>query len=480
MARSKGLLRQLRDRQAYDVVLPSYLLCCLLFGGASAGGFFVNAVLQVAGLAIITWHAVDPKLRQISSAGRFLSVLFLLFLVWTLMTLIPLPASTWSAAGGRRYLLQSYSVLHISPPTRPLTLDPDRTIASALAVLPFAAMLVLTLSAADRARVDAMWTAVAVAVLSILIGAMQLLGGSQSPWYFYRITNLNSAVGFFANSNHLATFFLMTLPFTAALAGRDRRAKASRHRVSLQLPLLGAFLFILFGLVLNGSVAGLLLLLPAVLGSVLIYRRGIGQPLPMRPVLSAVTILAAIVLFLTLGPLHDLLLDKALTSGTSPITRETSMKLTAEAAGDFLPFGSGLGTFRWLYTRYEDPDVITVEYMNHTHNDYLEVFLELGVVGVCLIAGILLWFAFCAAAVWKGRDGRNSLARAGSLAFGMVLLHSTVDYPARTAAIGAMTALSMGLMQAPQPRRASKSRDHEDGKPAEDQTPRQAGRHLSA
>ena len=47
------------------------------------------------------------------------------------------------------------------------------------------------------------------------------------------------------------------------------------------------------------------------------------------------------------------------------------METTAAAAADFMPFGSGLGTFRQVYQLYEDHDRFDVTaVVNHAHDDY--------------------------------------------------------------------------------------------------------------
>lgn len=476
MARSKSINRRLRQTDPQDFILPGYIVLCLLLGGASAAGYFGNATLQLIGLAILVWHGINPERRALAALGRPLGAFLIVLVGAVLVSLVPLPPALWQLAGGRGFLVADFATLGQVPPVLPLTLDADRTIWSILSLLPFVAVLVLTLSSNDGAREKALFALLAVAAVSILIGAMQLLGGSGSSLYFYEITNVGNAVGFFANSNHLATLFLMTLPFVAALAARARNASAKRSKRRLHLPLVAAFLFVLAGLLLNGSVAGLLLLIPSVFGSALIYMRGIGRPLPVRLSVGVIAVLAVTVLFLLLGPFHDLLLDKSLSSGNSTVTRETAARLTTRAARDFLPFGSGLGTFRWIYTRYEDASTTPFEYINHAHDDYLEIALELGLIGIGLIVAALFWLSARVRSVWTGRDQKGSIARAGWVALAMLLLHSVVDYPGRTAAIAAIAGLCVGVIQAPQPRRTSGRADADEG---ESEMRLEKGRHLS-
>jgi len=63
-----------------------------------------------------------------------------------------------------------------------------------------------------------------------------------------------------------------------------------------------------------------------------------------------------------------------------------------KAGLDFLPLGSGLGTFGDVFQRYQGEGL--VGYIDHAHNDYAEAFLELGIAGVAVIA--LLAFAVMA------------------------------------------------------------------------------------
>jgi len=55
-------------------------------------------------------------------------------------------------------------------------------------------------------------------------------------------------------------------------------------------------------------------------------------------------------------------------------------------------FGSGLGTFQWIYPAYESvlPDIPA----RYAHNDYLQALIEVGIVGL----GLLLWVFI---AVWR-------------------------------------------------------------------------------
>jgi tetratricopeptide (TPR) repeat protein len=65
-----------------------------------------------------------------------------------------------------------------------------------------------------------------------------------------------------------------------------------------------------------------------------------------------------------------------------------------DAAGDFWPLGSGLGTYRYVYRLYEqNPDQ---PWFYHAENQYLEALLEAGPIGlVLLLAAVVLTGAAC-------------------------------------------------------------------------------------
>ena len=110
-----------------------------------------------------------------------------------------------------------------------------------------------------------------------------------------------------------------------------------------------------------------------------------------------------------------------------------------------MPLGSGLGSFEAVYRLYERPEAIDPTYVNHAHNDYLELALEAGIPAILWILAFLAWWALCAGSRWIG-DANDPWAKAGTIASAAILAHSFVDFPLRTSAIAAVFALAIGLM----------------------------------
>ena len=158
-------------------------------------------------------------------------------------------------------------------PSLPFSLAPQQTWRALLALAPPTAMFLGGLMLSDRQRrvMAALWLVLAVASLGL--GALQMLGGPDSALYFYQVTNAGSPVGFFSNRNHQAAFLLCLLPIAAMFAARfDGRFDSPRL-----FPALAAVLYVfiaIVGVAATRSRAGVVLAAVALAGSAAIVLRG--------------------------------------------------------------------------------------------------------------------------------------------------------------------------------------------------------------
>ena len=432
-------------------VAPAYLVLCLVLGG-SAQGVWSNMILQLLGIAIIAWAAAVPTDEPLGRPVRQLAWLMAIALGVVALQLVPLPSTLWSGLGPRSAIAEGYAVLGLTVPAMPLSLAPYDSVATLLTLIPAVAMFcaIIRLKAYRSS-----WLALALVAgtfAGISLGVLQVSSAdpASSPWYLYRSTNRGHAVGFFANANHMAILLVSALPFLAALLASARGANVQRYSAAVAL-VAAAGLVILVGIALNRSLAGYGLAIPALAASALIILRGrsrarlwIGS--------GAALVLAATVAAIALSPAAE----QSFGASVSVSGRARMAATTVEATADFLPFGSGLGTFREVYRLYEDHDRVTPTYVNHAHNDYLELALETGVPGIVLILLFLAWFAASASRVWRFADA-GPYARAASIAVAAVLVHSLVDFPLRTAAISATFAMCLALLVTRPRRRAERS-----------------------
>jgi len=437
-------------------VAPAYLLACLILGG-SAQGIWQNTLLQLAGLGIIAWAAATGDEPLPKSAQALMLILIAAFVV-VVLQLIPLPTSLW-AHGLRMRIAEGYSLLGRPVPSLPLSLTPYASLSTLLAIIPplavFCAILRL---GAFRAS----WLAAALlagAVAGITLGALQVVApGAASPWYLYHETNRGVAVGFFANANHMADLLVCGLPFIAALAAGGRSRNIQRYS-ALLIILAGAALLLVVGIALNGSLAGYTLAVPAIAASILIVAPA------QRSVRVPVAIIAGLALVAAVAAMASTSIGSSRIgqeASGSVESRQEILKTTGRAIRDTMPFGSGLGSFVKVYPLYESADHVTPEYVVHAHNDYAELALELGLAGVLLIGVFLAWWMAAARAGWR-TGGGGPYARAASIASAVILVHSVVDFPLRTAAISATFAMCLALLIN---RRPAQRQDPADLRPA--------------
>lgn len=426
---------------------PLFLLACLLMGG-SRQGYWTNLVLQLAAIALIAWALIAGRSPEGRAPAR-LRAIGLLALLLILLQLVPLPPSIWSSLPGREPVVQGFALLGEPLPWMPISLAPEQTLSGLLATLPAAAMLVLVLRRPkDRPGRLAAVTIVAMC-LSVLVGILQVTQGDR--WYPYPVSSLGAATGLFANSNHLASLLLASIPLMAALVATRLRGKglsglpAGNRFLEWAALGLGAAV-LLAGAILNGSFAILLLGGPMIAASALIFLPAARVRLARLALLLALATAAGLALLVAMG--SDRFAGYA--GQASIAERQQIWQSSAHLAVDYAPAGSGFGTFPLVYRLGEDPDLVKQVYVNHAHNDLLELAVELGLAGMAVLALFLLWWTWRFIAIWRSGTA-PPIVRAATLVTLGLMLHSLVDFPLRPTALSALFAACVGLMAMPRP-----------------------------
>lgn len=423
---------------ARRAIAPLYLLACLVFGG-SAQGIWQNAVLQLLGIIIIAWTAVAPSDEPLPSSARNLLYLAIAALLIIALQQVPLPQALW-ASGARARIAADYSIIGSSPPWLSVSLVPYDSLATMLCLIPPLAIYLAIIRLKAFRQSWLVCSLLAGTVAGIMLGAVQLAdAGHNSSWYPFGETNLGSAVGFFANANHMAILLVIGLPFVAALAA-EIRGRSQRSYAMLAV-LAAIALLLVVGIILNGSFAGFALLIPVIAVSFVGILRPSRLFKQVTAAASAIVLLAAVVA-MTFSSFDFAKIGRD--AATAVQSREAIIVTTSKAIADYMPFGSGLGSFLRVYRLYENPALVTNEYVIHAHNDYAELVLELGIPGVILILLFFAWWFHAVRDVWRTGNG-GPFAKAATIASAAILIHCIVDFPLRTAGISACFAMSLAL-----------------------------------
>ena len=122
---------------------------------------------------------------------------------------------------------------------------------------------------------------------------------------------------------------------------------------------------------------------------------------------------------------------------------------TWRAAVEFLPFGSGLSTFAVVFPRFQGE--VFGGYVDYAHNDYLQLFLEIGLAAPLVVALMLAAYALRMRELLRRRDGRSFTLLQIAAGIGLVpsLLHGLFDFSLHMPANAMWFAALAGVMLHP-------------------------------
>jgi O-antigen ligase len=420
-------------------ILAVFLVIVFMTGGASRVD--VQSLLILRPLSVVACAiALLTVKREHFAERKWLLGGFGAIVLLCLLHVIPLPPALWQNLPGREIVVEVDRLAELGNVWRPLTLTPmNGWHALAALVIPLAVLLLgVQLPKQDLYRL--LPVILFMGVLSGLIGVLQILGDPRGSLYFYRITNNGSAVGLFANRNHaavlLASLFPMLAVYASSFGDRDDKARGR------QLMAMAAGMILVPLILVTGSRAGLIVAVPALLAAALLFSRiessggrkkAAAFELKSTHIIVATTVvgLAFLTIYFARAEAFDRLFGQAATEDTRRDYWEIGLKM----AWDFFPFGSGSGSFVETYQIYEPNSYLSANYVNHMHNDWLELWLTTGLPGVMMTLAAVALFLKEAFAIWLRKDAdRRAVryARMASVVIIIIALASFGDYPLRT------------------------------------------------
>jgi O-antigen ligase len=426
------------------IVAIVLLALSVVLGGASREHTLRLTIVELAALPVLVIGANRLIRSGLWREHRFALGLLAALAAIPLVQLIPLPPAVWTGLPGRDQMVLALDLAGLQPGWAPLSLTPDLTWWSALALIPPAAVFLMALSASHTLNSRLTGVYMIAAVLGVLLGAAQLASGGEQlyPW---ETTSAGSVTGFFANRNHLATLLLACLPFAAALGAATLRHRSDDRRLALWFGALFMGLVVI-GLAAIRSRAGVILFGPTAIASLLAAWVAAGRGRPGPALIGLAGGVAAAVGAVALFALPPILARFDVQS--APEGRFEGWPIVAAAADTHLPLGSGIGSFDAVFRSVEPLEQLDPTFFNHAHNEYLETWLETGWPGAILILAFLVWYGRRLWSAWRAGPSRErDLQRAASIAMLVMLVHSAVDYPLRTATLACLFALCAAILE---------------------------------
>jgi hypothetical protein len=438
-----------------------FIVCIFLMGGGSRDD--IQSLLLLRPLSII----FVAYAFSVSSHRRWTGNLLPVFMLATLailmmLQLAPLPPSVWSELPQRQIYFDIATLAGMEQPWRPLTLSPSKTLNSLFSLsVPLAAMLLfMNLERPDQRR--ALVVILLLAYFSAILAMLQLGGSSSGPLYFYQITNNGQAVGLFANRNHQAVLLACAIVIAAWYAGTIKRSeKSATIKVSAAI----ASIFVLLPLIfITGSRAGLVLALPAFIFALLFVYNGkffsdapkkntkrvrkskfkFWQRFSIKNLIAGAFILTLVSIVGAAFYASRTAAFDRLTSGDAQAELRLDLLPTLlTMVQEYMPWGTGFGSFEHVYKIFEPLDLLKAEYLNQAHSDWLQILIEGGLPVVVLIVVFLGWLLARSRRVFDSSitKSRRSRIFLSVTIIGFLVAASIGDYPLRVPSMMAVLAV---------------------------------------
>ncbi|UHD15497.1 O-antigen ligase family protein [Thiocapsa bogorovii] len=432
-----------------------------------------SLMLQWLGIVILVGTLWTPRAVPLSRVE--IGILMLVAAV-PILYLIPLPSAFVNGLPGRDLYAAGEALLSIdtAPAWKSLSIHPDLTFSAGLSLLLPVAIFVGTRSLDSRGLLLLVKILLAVAAVQAILGLVQY-GAGQNGAVILTVSgaNMGSAVGTYANRNHLAGLLVMILPLALALlyynVGREGSTDSTRQSTwRRRAVFLGSthgnaallygvvVLIILVGVVFTRSRMGIAMGIIGLIMTTLLFSRRIGGTNTFGLTGTIVAVALSFGIAIGLAPV----LDRFSVSDVVEDGRVELFSATLLRIAELFPFGSGPGTFSSAFPPVQ-PMLFGGRFPNHAHNDYLEWISDAGLIAVLLIlAGIAVYLYQWTRVYLRGGWPRSRFIQAGAGVGLLVLgLHEFVDYNLAIPANQAVLAFLAGVFFIP-PERLDSASEH--------------------
>ncbi|WP_333970079.1 O-antigen ligase family protein [Alteromonas mediterranea] len=415
------------------------------------------SVFFLGGILLLTHKSLLSKLY---TQYKLLVIVWLVFLTWQLINIVPLPFSLVETLRPERvsFLLNEniQGMKSISSQWLPLSFDVGQSDVIFFKSLAYCFLFFITLTLVNTGkRLRYILIVISAAgVFQAIYGSLEVLSGLQYSLVF-KLPVSHIATGSFVYKNHYANFLLLCLSaaigyMIASLRVRSGSSPRERLRRIVRFWLSNKVLFrigiiiMVIALVMSRSRMGnsaffIAMTITATLG--LIYFK------PRQKSYVALFISMLVIDILIVSSLFGLKQVQQRIEQTN-LTQESRDEVVTDALpllSQYGVIGTGGGTFYTVYPQVQSESI--QHFYDHAHNEYLQFAIEFGIVGAAIIAMLVLLCAKSALSAMRHR--RHPLPRGTAFATVMAVigmaLHSTVDFPLQAPANTAIFIILLAL-----------------------------------
>lgn len=448
------------NKAAFILCLSVVVISPLLFG--STYPFTYTPVFILVLLAgLLTLKASINKDKAFGIRFRWqenpLLLLFLAYIVFLLITMVPLPGSLLTHLSIVAKIVSEKSIpaaaisgipVHdywdtLTPYVYPARMSLIRWIIYGL----FLWSLIAALN--SRKRIEtAVIIILTLGCFESLYGIIQTYSGYEHIWWFKKLAHIGFASGTYPNRNHFAGFMemgiVLSLAYGVILYDRHRNKEKvlKGSRQSVRAKLLKVFsadeLYTkIFLVVFSGVVMGLGLFLSASRGGIIsmtaalvvmgIFLTGIKKY--RRPGLYILIPFFILTAVYAISAGIDPTVDRFRQFESGYIDRAALTEKTLGIFDDYQVFGVGIGNFSYIFPRYQDI-LHRTGFVNYAHNDWAQLLAEGGIIGFVILLAGMGFYLFKTMRKWKQAQGAFAvcLGIAPIIALVSIGIHSFSDF----------------------------------------------------
>lgn len=412
-----------------------YLVLAGLLGGGPmmwSAGYAVLTLATIVLAALFAWQGGFSGLKDVPLLAR---AALAGVIVLPLLQIVPLPPAIWQALPGQGLRIAVLARAGLADSWQPLTLEPASTALVAIMAVGFATLVGSLLRLSDAQFRTALLAGVALVLLGIAIGLLQVVSDGQPH---LQVDNMGGTMlGVFANKNHMAMALACSILIFGLVVSRDLFKREQRRLV-----VAGYIFFVFVCIVTTNSRAGLGL---GLLAAAIVFA-DLARGVALRWRIATLVALVLLVVALLSSSAFE-----QVSGRVGDVDSDLRWRFAAWSwplAERYALTGSGFGSFATLFAANEQLAWVKPTFVNAAHDDYLQLLIEAGWAGAALLVLMLAAVVRCIGACWSmpRRDPHRMEMVMGFAIIVLFALHSGLDYPLRRPAAWIYMALGLAAV----------------------------------
>lgn len=424
--------QNLPEQLIVGLVAAAMIITPLMYSGKTVNALLFLEIVGACLIPLILWN------KRSSGVSKLTLITATCILLTPLLYLIPLSPELWLKLPGRQQYAEALNWLltHDQTPWLAISLSPQRTLHAFATLIALGAIFFATTSLPEKKQLTLAYLFLGICSLQATIALIQYSNPNLGQWFLGEYTARGSAQGTYLNRDHFSALMHMSLPMAIAFVASNIGTKSKpsdKDAMAYLLQNILIFVFvamlILLGGIFSRSRAGVFLVIVAVLLSSLVFARHIGGRRSASLAATIAMIGTGLAVSIGLIPV----LNRFVAIDPTEDLRWTIFADVIRGIKTFFPVGSGPGTFQDIYRTIQPIEM--PRFVNHAHNDYLELLFETGAWGILILTLVLLTMTqgWIQLRNYTWNKYRFMKAAAG-ISMTLIALHSLVDFNLHTPA----------------------------------------------